>query len=274
MNLAVLKISRKVPKAGDVFVLQPLGRDFYFGCVIRTDATIGGFKNVILLYIYDITSPTKNPVPQLSPLRLLIPPKGTNRRPWTMGYFETIAHKVLLPQDVLSQHCFYDPLRKGYVDADGRERTTRFEPCGFDALDSFRTIDDAISRALGIPLAPDPPGSFDRPQDPGNSKKKRKRRDVEHSVTLYLADAGGGPLDNADLEDRLGLAAAEAGAGEWTGNEYSLQVNHAYIHFTGKDADALAEALLPVLRATDLPKGSYLLKLYGEPGDAEERIDL
>jgi Immunity protein 26 len=128
---------------------------YLFGRVISTTAKAGPDMPAILIYIYSARSDRKGPPPleQLTPRRLLVPPLMTNRRPWTEGYFENILRRTLEVNDVLPQHCFrangklYDEL--------SREIDRPAEPCGIWGLESFRTIDDGISMALGIPLSPD-----------------------------------------------------------------------------------------------------------------------
>jgi hypothetical protein len=157
MNMRVLKRSRKLPQEGDIFAYQFRGRPFGYGRVIRLHTKIGGFTDVILLYIYRAFSREKLRIPVLDKKQLLIPPVGINRRPWTMGYFETIESRPLSPEDVLSVHCFkddiYDKVR--YVDEFGRTIPRRVRPCGVYALDSFRTIDASLSLAMGIEPSPD-----------------------------------------------------------------------------------------------------------------------
>lgn len=155
MNMRVLKKSRRRPKPGDIFIFQMPDKLYRYGRVIRVDATIGGFPGCTLLYIYSVTSETKMPVPVLKRDELLLPPKGTNRQPWLKGYFETLEYRQLELDELLPAHCFWDPVYERYVDADGQQLDRRCEPCGFDALSSYRTIDDDVSKALGIPLAPD-----------------------------------------------------------------------------------------------------------------------
>ena len=155
VNMRVLTKSRKRPKPGDIFVFQMPDGLFRYGRVIRTDAVIGGFPNCTLIYIYSATSATKLPVPKLTKEQLLVPPIGTNRQPWLRGYFETIECRPFDHDDVLKTHCFESPTFKKYFDDQGRTLDDRCEPCGTYALDSYRTIDDAVSRALGIALAPD-----------------------------------------------------------------------------------------------------------------------
>ncbi len=155
MNMSILKKSRKSLEGGDIFVYQIKSLDdrYFFGRVIRTDAIIGGFNDTVLIYLYKNTSPEKNVIPDLSRKALLIPPIATNTRPWTMGYFEVVSSSLLLPNDILVQHCFKDSLRNRYYDADGNLLEKAVLPIGTYGLHSFKTIDDAISKALNIPLA-------------------------------------------------------------------------------------------------------------------------
>ena len=159
-NLRILKESRKPVHPGDIFVLQVFDDEYLFGRVVRTDATIVSMRDVILIYIYNVRSRSKTPIPALPPDKLLIPPKFINRLPWSRGYFETVAHVPLQKDDLLPVHCFLMPRPSErtpikYLDEYDRELDRRYEPCGFQALGSFRTVDDDISKALGIPVAPD-----------------------------------------------------------------------------------------------------------------------
>ena len=157
MNLAVLKKSRRAPQEGDIFVVRPPDGQFLFGRVIDTNAKpFGADFRGVLIYIYRARSSVKTPVPELLRGQLLLPPKMTNRLPWSRGYFERLENRPLSAMDRLSQHCFKDTLG-GYRDQAGNVVPGPVEPVGLFALSSYRTIDDAISEALGIPLAPDDP---------------------------------------------------------------------------------------------------------------------
>lgn len=154
MNMVVLKKSRKKQKSGDVFVLQMKGDDkYYFGRIVSLKAKIGGFDNVILIYIYNAFSKSKDEMPRMDKDNLLVPPIGTNRLPWTRGYFETIRSAPIEDNDVLDTHCFFDYLTKKYYNDQGKQLPRRIELCGEYGLHSFRTIDDAVSEVLGIPLS-------------------------------------------------------------------------------------------------------------------------
>ncbi len=155
MNLKVLKRSRHKPKAGDIFVMQLLDYEYLYGRVINIDADPLGVGVGILIYIYSARSNNKLLIPKLSIDDLLIPPIITNRLPWSKGYFEHVEYRELMPQDILKQHSFFDSFRKCYCDEYGNTFINSGSIVGDWGLHSYRTIDDAISTALGIPLSED-----------------------------------------------------------------------------------------------------------------------
>jgi hypothetical protein len=148
-NLQILRPSRTKRRPGDIFVFQMPDKVFRFGRLISTSAQVGGFP-ANLVYLYDLEQDTKLPIPKLSPSRLLVPPLGTNQKPWTLGYFETVESSALAEPDVLPVHCFQDS-RGWYFDENGVRLDHRHEPCGEYALQSYRTIDDILSDVLGFP---------------------------------------------------------------------------------------------------------------------------
>lgn len=153
VNLRVLRPSRTVATPGDVFAMLPSDGRFLFGRVVAVDADVGFGKQCILVYIYDVRADTKTiALSELDPSRLLVGPIVTNRQPWTRGYFERVGHAPLAPGDRL-KHCFRDASGR-CVDEYGQP-VAAAAVCGVRGLHSYRTIDDEISRALGIPLAPD-----------------------------------------------------------------------------------------------------------------------
>lgn len=156
-NMRMLKPTRKKPRPGDVFVLQMPDDKYSFGRVVSTSAMVGGRIQSQLIYVFKIRSASKD-LPGHSELRsdrLLVPPMMTNLLPWSRGYLETIAHLPFEPGDILSQHCFYDSFFRKYVDELGNDLPGPVEPVGELGLQSFRTIDDAVSTGLGIPLIPE-----------------------------------------------------------------------------------------------------------------------
>jgi hypothetical protein len=154
MNLVVLKKTRRAPEVGDIFIVQPPDGQFLFGRVVDTDANPLGVGGAVLIYIYRVRSAAKTPIPELLRGQLLVPPMMTNKRPWTMGYFERVENRPLSAVDRLRQHCFKDT-RGWYFDQAGNRLAGPAEPVGQWGLHSYRTIDDEISEALGIPLSPD-----------------------------------------------------------------------------------------------------------------------
>ena len=154
MNLRVLKKSRHIPQAGDIFVMQLPDTHYLFGRVININAKIGPMENCILIYIYNIRTVRKLPIPELTTVHILVPPMMTNRLPWTRGYFEHLTNCILTPENLLTKHCFMSS-RNQYFDEYSNKLSKPSSPIGDWGLDSYRTIDDAISEALGIPLAPD-----------------------------------------------------------------------------------------------------------------------
>jgi len=154
MNLALLQKSRRTPQTGDIFAMYPPDGKFLYGRVISTDAPGPMRTGCILVYVYSVRSAMKIPAPTLLREQLLIPPVMTNRLPWSRGYFEHIENRSLLDTDRLAQHCFRDT-RGWYFDEYGSRLQTATAPVGSWGLGSFRTIDDGISKALGIPLSTD-----------------------------------------------------------------------------------------------------------------------
>ena len=150
VNMLVLKKSRKPLKAGDVFVFKMPATPFFFGRVIRTDALIGPIRDNTLIYLYRASSPDKTKVPELSKNELLVPPIMTNRQAWLKGYFENVANRPLKPEELLESHCFFDDIWGRFYDDQNNELPGRIEPCGEYGLHSYRTIDDAVSKALGV----------------------------------------------------------------------------------------------------------------------------
>ncbi len=156
-NLAVLaKAKRPRPRPGDIFALRLMDLPYMFGRVVSRSARIGPMTDVIMCYVYNAQAATQTPPrSELRPDRLLLPPILTNDLPWTKGYFNVVETDELRPDELLPVHCFFDRLRNRFVDEQGTQLDSRREPCGRFALQSYRTIDDDLSDALGIPRAPE-----------------------------------------------------------------------------------------------------------------------
>ena len=157
VNFERLRPSRKKLAPGDIFAMRPPDGRYLFGRVILADLprNRAPMPRSYLIYVYSVRSDLKGLNPdQLTVDRLLLPPMFINRLPWSRGYFETVAHRPLKREDLVQQYCFRRWTGK-YVDETGKELSSRLEPCGDWALDSYRTIDDQVSDALGIPRTPE-----------------------------------------------------------------------------------------------------------------------
>ena len=153
LNLEVLQPTTRKPELGDIFVLKPRGRDFYFGRVMLFDTALA--RGYPVVYVYNATARNPQSIPALRPDALLIAPQAVNYLPWHRGYFQTIANKPIDPSDLLQTHCFYDPVSQSCKDEFGKILADSVEPCGTFGIGSYRTIDDSISTALNLPLTPD-----------------------------------------------------------------------------------------------------------------------
>lgn len=97
----------------------------------------------------------------------------------------------------------------------------------------------------------------------------------EHAVlvTIPLIDPGfGSPEERERLRsvmDDLDRAIKASRAGEFDGDEFGEGTCKIYMY--GPDADALFNAVEPVLRARSLPAGSRAVKRYGRAGDPNAR---
>ena len=158
-NLRVLKASRKRPQSGDLFVLGLPDETYLFGRVVSTEAVwthaVGALPaNLVYIYRYRSRVAELPDTAMLRPGDLLVAPIMTNNLPWSRGYFSTLANLPLGPGDVLPRHCFLSVARHRYYDEWGNELSAPIEPVGDHGLHSFRTIDDQVSDAVGIPRVP------------------------------------------------------------------------------------------------------------------------
>lgn len=162
-NMRLLEPSRKKIAAGDIFILTLDGERFYYGMVIFENIPFGrkvvngheipGFHGCTFVYIYNANSPITSEIPELNKECLLIPPFATNHQLWRLGYFRKVGHKDLSDNDMLTIHCFEDSAGV-YRDLEGRVLENRIEPCGIYSLRGYKSVDDSISRALGVSPLP------------------------------------------------------------------------------------------------------------------------
>jgi Immunity protein 26 len=159
-NFQQLVSSRARPEPGDVFTTQiPDGR-YLFGRVIRTDARCFG-PGCILVYVFRYLSDEPVAPARLLLSDLLIPPAMVNRLGWSRGYFMTIERRPFLEGERFPTHYFEDGRRgrfgkRLYVNEDNEpvDPPPRGYPVRMMGLGNYRTVDDEVSDALGIPVAP------------------------------------------------------------------------------------------------------------------------
>lgn len=150
MYLEQLKRARKLPKTGDIFVFKAKKKIFGFARLIKEYVNIGNINDVFLIYVYNAFSTSAEEVPRLDKRRLLIPPIGVDRSPWTMGLLQTVKSELLDQSDVLSRHCFWDEWDRCYRDEYGNKLPQRTRPCGNWTMSNYAALDVSIAVALGI----------------------------------------------------------------------------------------------------------------------------
>lgn len=116
-DLLVLKKSRKKPKEGDVFVLNPQSGLYCYGKVIKTgvkskDSFVNG---MYLIYLYDYFSETKELNVELDVDNLLIPPIVVNTQLWIKGYAETLSNVAVSEKEKNLEFGFWHIGKKKYV---------------------------------------------------------------------------------------------------------------------------------------------------------------
>jgi Immunity protein 26 len=155
---------RKKLHPGDIFTMRlPDGR-YLFGRVVRTDADCFG-PTCILVYVFRYLSESNSPPDRLLVQDLLVPPQLVNRLGWSRGYFETIGNRPFADGELMPVHYFRrvrhrdlaEPPVITYIDED--QKAVPQPPDGVlvggAGLGNYRTVDDAIAVALGIPVAPE-----------------------------------------------------------------------------------------------------------------------
>jgi hypothetical protein len=158
VNFRLLRPSRSRLHAGDVFTMQlPDGR-YLFGRVVRTDANCFA-PGCILVYVFRYLSESPTPPPRLYVKDLLIPPGTINRLGWSRGYFMTVETRPFEDGERMRVHYFKER-RFGdvrFLDEDRQplERPPDGTKVGWAGLGNYRTLDDQVSDALGLPPAPE-----------------------------------------------------------------------------------------------------------------------
>lgn len=158
VNFRTLQPSRSRLHAGDVFAMQiPDGR-YLFGRVVRTDANCFA-PGCILVYVFRYLSDAPRPPRRLYVEDLLIPPATINRLGWSRGYLMTVERRPFEDGERMPIHYFMER-RYGGIRFLDEDRHPLGQPpegtkVGWSGLGNYRTLDDDVSKALGIAPVPD-----------------------------------------------------------------------------------------------------------------------
>lgn len=97
--------------------------------------------------------------------------------------------------------------------------------------------------------------------------------DPEHAVIIHFRYGRTDLQPIFDLEDKLEAVIIEANAGEFDGNEVARDGSDGFLYMYGPNADALYDAILPVLKASDFMRGAKAILRYGPPEDGVQQIE-
>lgn len=158
-----LGISRKKPQVGDIFVFKNKYKGYGWGRVILLEPKMGfgvpyPIKEASIIYVYNVFTNDISKIPELKRNNFLLPPLIINRRGWLDGYFQTIQNTPITQDDVFAQNMFKYKVKDElqYRNQEGVEinKTSLGEDCSWWGIGNHRTLDDQISIALNLPLAP------------------------------------------------------------------------------------------------------------------------
>jgi len=114
---------------------------------------------------------------------------------------------------------------------------------------------------------------------PACAREPEPPADAAEQAVLVTIDLTGDELGTGEereavsaLGAALGAAVADAGAGEFDGDEFGG--GEAVLYLYGPDAEALFAAIEPVLRADPLAGRIEVVRRAGPPGSAEKRSPL
>lgn len=149
-ELIKIKVSRKTPCAGDIFVIQPKEGIYVFGKVI--DVKISS-KNPFLngwnlIYIFNKFSKQMILPDFLDPKQFLIPPMMVNNQGWLKGYFLTIGNSNVTEEERTIDLGFWDDIKKYYVDINGNMLSRTPGVCSFYGLGSYGAVGRSVQKVL------------------------------------------------------------------------------------------------------------------------------
>ncbi|MZP30341.1 hypothetical protein GTO91_11525 [Heliobacterium undosum] len=163
--LVKMKPSRKKPKSGDVFVIQPKEGIYVYGKVIKADlASPSAFiQGQYLVFIYHtVCEKIVQPV-ELNPQKLLFQPLIVSKLGWTMGFYQTVYSTKVTQEDHAVDYGFYDadelnvPIKNIEKFVDEECQPLGYQPKLWDqyALSSYGYIGRLVHKALALHVAED-----------------------------------------------------------------------------------------------------------------------
>lgn len=157
LHLIPIKVSRKKPKTGDIFVVQPIENIYYYGKVIceKNNGKYELIKDFPLIYIYNNYS-TKIELPDKL-TDILVAPIITNYGPWTKGYFYTIGNIPITDEEKQMDCGFKDFPITDFKNENPFFRNIYGERIDYEpqfstsfGLCSYKGVNFEICKALGI----------------------------------------------------------------------------------------------------------------------------
>ena len=149
-DLIPMNKSRKYPKEGDIFLVQPFLNVYYYGKVIQTQIQSGdSFVNGMnLIFIYDKCTGDQSIPEDLNDADFLISPIIINKLPWSRGYFETIGNVQVTEREKSRSYGFWSFQKKMFVDVEGMPLAYKPRYWSYYGLASYAVVGDKIQTAL------------------------------------------------------------------------------------------------------------------------------
>lgn len=153
---------QRMPKPGDLFAVNMLGKIWVVGRVIHMDSQmLGGGGDEPLIYFYKMS--VNDPELLRPPFKpdLLIPPVVTSTKCWKLRFFRTLGNYPVLTEERLARHYFSRKSMTGdrvyFVDEFQEPSPIPLESeyCATSGLTTYTGIDDLLSAAMGIQPASD-----------------------------------------------------------------------------------------------------------------------
>ena len=147
--LLELKKSKKRPKEGDIFVLNPRKEVFCFGKVIMTnvesrDSFVNGMN---LIFIYDYFSVDGSIPDNIESYNILLV-EVVNNQLWIKGFAENIAYSEVTEKEINADYAFWDMLKNEYVDIKGNTVNVIPKIKGTYGLGSYGIVGKEIHKVL------------------------------------------------------------------------------------------------------------------------------